>query len=201
MTAPIHDLRTTELLAAALDRHDGDRIALGDLMEPLRRRAFGFLLLLLAVPNFIPVPLGIGGVMGVLVIALGLQMLAGLEHPWLPRWLARRTLSRTALRRFLARIAPVTRRLERICRPRLERLTMRPLTIASGLVMILLGLLLALPIPFTNYLFGAMLLAFAFALIERDGALLVLVWLATAASVLLSATFSHALLKLFRDLF
>ena len=73
-----HDLRTTELLAAALDAHDDDRITLAALMEPLRRRAFGFLLLLLAIPNFIPVPLGIGGVMGVLVIALGLQMLVGL---------------------------------------------------------------------------------------------------------------------------
>lgn len=196
-----HDLRTTELLAAALDAHDDDRITLAALMEPLRRRAFGFLLLLLAIPNFIPVPLGIGGVMGVLVIALGLQMLVGLEHPWLPRWLQQRTMSRAALRRFLERIAPVTRWLERVCRPRLERLTVRPLTIASGLAMILLGLLLALPIPFTNYLFGAMLLAFAFALIERDGALLLLVWLVTATSVLLSATFSHALVKLFRDLF
>ena len=57
-----HDLRTTELLAAALDAHDDDRITLAALMEPLRRRAFGFLLLLLAIPNFIPVPLGIGGV-------------------------------------------------------------------------------------------------------------------------------------------
>ncbi|WP_053096178.1 exopolysaccharide biosynthesis protein [Frateuria defendens] len=196
-----HDRRTTEILTDALTAQDGERIALGTLMAPLQRRAFGFLLLLLAIPNFIPVPLGVGGVMGVLVVALGLQMLAGLERPWLPGWLARRMLPRAALLRFLARIAPFTRWLERLCQPRLERLTVRPLTIASGLVMVLLGLLLALPIPFTNYLFGGLLLAFAFALIERDGALLLGVWAITLTCVALSATFSHALAGQWRELF
>jgi hypothetical protein len=54
----------------------------------------------------------------------------------------------------------------------------------------LLGPLVALPIPFTSYLSGAMLLAFAFALMERDGALLLLVWAAIVARALLSATSS-----------
>ena len=46
-----------------------------------------------------------------------------------------------------------------------------------------------------------MLIAFAFALVERDGALLVAVWATTAAIVVASATFSHALAGFFRDLF
>jgi hypothetical protein len=194
-----HDRRTTELLAAVLADQRDDRVSVEALLAPLQRRAFGFLLLLLAIPNFIPVPLGIGGPMGVLTALLGVQMSLGMERPWLPRWLRRRTLSRAALTRFLGRIAPITRRLERLCKPRLERLTVRPLTIASGLIMILLGVMLALPIPFTNYVFGVLLLAFAFALIERDGALLLLLWFATSACVLLSATFSQALLAVVRD--
>lgn len=179
----------------------GERVAVEQLLEPLRRRAFGFLLLLLAIPNFLPVPIGIGGIMGVLVIALGLEMLIGLEHPWIPGFLRRRTMSREGLLRFLDRIEPMTRRLERICRPRLQRLTRRPFTFVSGAIMVLAGILLALPIPFTNYVFGALLIAFAFALVERDGALLVAVWATTAAIVAASATFSHALAGFFRDLF
>jgi hypothetical protein len=139
--------------------------------------------------------------MGVLVVALGLEMLFGLEHPWIPRWLRARTMSRASLGRFLDRIEPLTRRLERLCKPRLERLTRQPLTIASGLVMILIGILLALPIPFTNYIFGAMLLAFAIALVERDGVLLLLVWVATAIVLTVSASFSHALVDLLHRLF
>jgi hypothetical protein len=193
--------KTAALLRAALMSTPGERVAIEQLLEPLRRRAFGFLLLLLAIPNFLPVPIGIGGIMGVLVIALGLEMLIGLEHPWIPGFLRRRTMSREGLLRFLDRIEPMTRRLEKICKPRLQRLTRRPFTFVSGAIMILVGILLALPIPFTNYVFGGMLIAFAFALVERDGALLVAVWATTAAIVVASATFSHALAGFFRDLF
>jgi hypothetical protein len=193
--------KTTALLRAALLATHGERISVEALLEPLQRRAFGFLLLLLAIPNFIPVPLGIGGVMGVLVIALGLEMLVGLEHPWIPGFLRRRTMSRDGLLRFLDRAEPITRRLETVCKPRLQRLTRRPFTFVSGAIMILIGILLALPIPFTNYVFGGMLIAFAFALVERDGALLVAVWTATLVIVIASATFSRALIGLVRDLF
>jgi len=193
--------KTTALLRAVLLATPVERISVEALLEPLQRRAFGFVLLLLAIPNFIPVPLGIGGIMGVLVIALGLEMLLGLEHPWIPGFLRRRTMSREGLLRFLDRAEPITRRLETICKPRLQRLTRRPFTLVSGAIMILIGILLALPIPFTNYVFGGMLIAFAFALVERDGALLVAVWTATLAVVIASATFSRALAGLIRDLF
>jgi hypothetical protein len=193
--------KTTALLRAVLLATPVERISVEALLEPLQRRAFGFVLLLLAIPNFIPVPLGIGGIMGVLVIALGLEMLLGLEHPWIPGFLRRRTVSREGLLRFLDRAEPITRRLETICKPRLQRLTRRPFTLVSGAIMILIGILLALPIPFTNYVFGGMLIAFAFALVERDGALLVAVWTATLAVVIASATFSRALVGLVRDLF
>ncbi|HEY4093070.1 MAG TPA: exopolysaccharide biosynthesis protein [Luteibacter sp.] len=193
--------KTAALLRAAAMATPGERITVEQLLEPLKRRAFGFLLLLLAIPNFIPVPLGIGGVMGVLVVALGLEVLLGLEHPWIPGFLKRRTMSREGLLRFLDRISPIIRRLEKVCKPRIQALTRRPFTFVSGAIMVLIGILLALPIPFTNYLFGGMLIAFAFALVERDGVLLLAIWVTTIAMVVLSATFSHALLKFFRDLY
>jgi hypothetical protein len=42
---------------------------------------------------------------------------------------------------------------------------------------------------------------FAFVLVERDGALLILGWATTAAVMIGSATFNQALLRLFRHLF
>ncbi|MGA9341550.1 MAG: exopolysaccharide biosynthesis protein [Rhodanobacteraceae bacterium] len=189
-----HGPRTTDLLQQTIARQSGDTITLGEFLEPLAERAFGFLLLALALPNFIPAPIGIGGVMGVLVIGLGVQMLIGLEQPWLPPALLRRGLARTSVVRFVARISPVLRWLEHICRPRMERLTDHPAHRLSGLLLILLGTALALPIPFTNYPFGVVLLAFAVALIERDGALLVAVWVATIGIVAVLLGFSHAIL-------
>lgn len=188
--------RTTELLRDALATAEGETVSIAHLLAALHRRAFGCVLLLLAIPNFIPVPIGIGGVMGVLTVLLGLQMLAGLEDPWVPRSLRQRGLKRASVQRFLDRSAPLMRRLERLCRPRLEVVTRRPGSLLTGLLLVLLGILLALPIPFTNYLFGGILLAYAIALIERDGALLLVLWAGTLVLLLVSASLSGALVAL-----
>ena len=189
--------RTTELLNGALETADGDSVSLDHLIESLRTRAFGVLLLMLALPNFIPVPIGIGGVMGAFTVLLGLQMVAGMEHPWVPRWLRAKRIRHLTVLHFLERSTPVMRRLERVCRPRMESLTQRPVTVFTGMLLVLIGVLLALPIPFTNYLFGALLVAYAIALIERDGALLLLLWVVSVGIVAVSASLSGALLRLF----
>ncbi len=191
---------TTALLHDALNAKPGPHITLDTLLAPLRARAFGVLLLVLAVPNFIPVPLGIGGVMGVLVILLGLQMLCGLEHPLVPSRWRRKTMRRERAEQFLRRSARTMRWLERWCKPRLEPLSLRPWSMLSGLALVILGILLALPIPFTNYLFGAILLAFAFALIERDGALLLGLWIVAAILLVLSLLFSHVLVDAVQEM-
>lgn len=172
----------TGLLRQSIASQPDARITLDTLLAPLRERAFGVLLILLAIPNFVPLAVGIGGVMGVGVIALGAQMAFGATRPWLPRWIGRRRLVRGQLLALLDRIEPVTSRLERVCRPRLPAMVHRPSSLLSGFMLMLLGLMLALPLPFTNYFFGALLLAFAFALIERDGAVLLAAWVLTLVS-------------------
>ena len=62
-------------------------------------------------------------------------------------------------------------RLEHLVRPRLHALPRSRLANAyTGVLLICLGLLLALPLPMTNFVFAGTLLLFALALVERDGA-------------------------------
>jgi len=201
MSEPADHTRTTELLRSAFDAHAGEDITLGDFLDPLGERAFGFLILILAVPNFIPVPLGVGGVMGALVVLVGVQMLIGFEHPWLPGALRRRSLKRASLDRFITRLTPVLRWLERLCRPRLEALTRHPAHRLSGFLLVLIGVALALPIPFTNFPFGFLLVVYAVALIERDGIALVVAWVASAVVAIVLLTLSHAVVDAVRNLF
>ena len=63
----------------------------------------------------------------------------------------------------------------------------------TGLLLSVLGLLLALPIPFTNYLFGALMVAFALALLERDGALMLLCWLTGIITIVVFGVLSGTL--------
>lgn len=201
MSGAAAQARTTELLQNALEKHGGDTITLGDFLDPLGERAFGFLILILALPNFIPVPIGVGGVMGVLIVLAGAQMLIGLEHPWLPGALRRRGLARASLEHFIQRLTPVLRWLERVCRPRWPALTRHPAHCISGFLLVLIGIALALPIPFTNYLFGLLLVVYAVALIERDGIALVIAWIASAAAAVVLLTLSHAAVDAVRKLF
>lgn len=189
----------TGLLRESIGNHPDARITLATLLDPLRERAFGVLLILLAIPNFVPLAVGIGGVMGAGVMVLGVQMALGATRPWLPGWINRRLLDRSRLLALLDRIDPVTSRIERACRPRVPAIARRPLSLCSGLMLVLLGLMLALPLPFTNYFFGALLLAFAFALIERDGAVLLAAWTLTLASAGVIVALGEVLVLLLRD--
>ena len=137
--------------------------------------------------------------MGVLVSFIGLQMLLGFEHPWLLNTLRQRGIKRSSVERFIARLTPVLRWLERLCSPRLEMLTRHPAHRISGLLLVLIGVALALPIPFTNYLFGLLLVLFAVALIERDGIALLIAWVASAAVAIVLLTLSHAAVDAVRN--
>jgi hypothetical protein len=185
---------TRALLAALAAGDPGDTVRFRDVFAGLGERAFGMLLFVATLPAFIPIP-GVGGaVSGPLAILIGLQLLVGLRMPWLPRFIADRGPHRQAIKRFETMLSPWLARLERLVRPRLSGLLDHRIAVMlSGLLLVLLGLLEALPIPFTNYLFGALLLLFAFALLERDGALLVVAWIAGGIAVAVFGVLSGTL--------
>src|SRR5690606_2445899 len=132
----------------------------------------------------IPIP-GVGGaISGPLVILIGAQLLVGRRTPWLPEFVARHGPHRHSISRFRDMLSPWLARLERVVKPRAHGLLDQRLASAvTGLLLILLGLLLSLPIPFTNFLFGALLLLFSLALLERDGILMGVAWAAGAVAV------------------
>ncbi|NUH61106.1 exopolysaccharide biosynthesis protein [Stenotrophomonas maltophilia] len=161
-----------------------EHMPLGQILGNLQQSAFGVFLFVAILPSFIPIP-GMGGaVSGPLVVLIGLQMLFCLRRPWLPGFIARRGPKRGTMHRFLDRIDRPLRRLDKMLKPRLPQLlTPLPAHAFTGLLLVLLGLLLSLPIPFTNFLFGFQLLLFALALLERDGALMLFNWIAALAAI------------------
>jgi len=183
-TSPPREAGARGLLDAFAAGDPEDRVRLGEVFNGLGKRSFGMLLFICTLPAFIPVP-GVGGaVSGPLVILVGLQLLVGRRTPWLPGFIARRGPHRRAVARFRDLLAPWLDRLERVVRPRAAVLLDHRLASAvTGLLVALLGLLLSLPIPLTNYLFGVLLLLFAFALLERDGRLMAVAWSVGAVAV------------------
>lgn len=174
-----------------------DHLRLGDLLSGLRHTAFGMLLFVGILPAFLPIPGVAGGISGPLVVLVGAQLLVGMRKPWLPGFLARRGPYRKSMVRFRDLMSRWLGRLEKLVRPRMEVMLDHPLASAfTGLLLVLLGLLLALPIPFTNYLFGVLLLLFVFALLERDGALMLVAWLFGTIAVVIFGFASGNLVRM-----
>ncbi len=185
---------TRAILDALLDGDHAQTLTFLDLVSGLGKRAFGMLLFVAALPAFIPIPVG-GALSGPLVVLIAVQLLVGLRRPWMPGFIARRGPRRQALARFDRIVDPWLQRLERLVRPRLSAvLDRRAASACTGALLLLLGLLLSLPIPFTNYVFGAIILLFALALLERDGALMLAAWGIGAAALGTTAALSGGLL-------
>lgn len=183
---------TTRALFEELAEGDpNDVLTLGELLDRFSERSFGLFLLIAMLPTFIPIPLGMGAVSGGLASLIGLQFLVRLEHPWLPKFIARKEIHRYRLVSFRDRMGRWLERLERLTRPRTQGVLTHPVAHAfTGLLLVVLGGLLSLPLPLTNYPFGLVLLAFAFALIERDGRLMLIAWALGLAEIATIVGFS-----------
>ena len=184
---------TAELLAELLEdvpvHADGSepKILLEDLLDRFKRRSFGVFLIFVVLPSYIPIAFGIGAVSGGLSILCGLQMMLGYERPWLPKFARGFGLPRRGLSGFARRSEVWFRRLERIIKPRQSQFTTRAADRVTGLVIVIMGIALSLPIPLTNPFFAVPLTVLAFGMIERDGAVIGLCWLFCAVEVLVFA--------------
>jgi hypothetical protein len=185
------EISTRALLDTLAEGAGGEALTLGDLLDRFRERAYGVFLLVSVLPAFVPLPVGAGAISGPLVSLIGLQLLAQMAHPWVPKFIARRELSRDGVTKFRNRTRRLLGWIEKVSRPRTEGLIEHPAarTFTGGLLVVL-GALLALPLPATNYPFGLILLAYAIALIERDGRLMAIAWVLGVAEIATVALFS-----------
>ncbi|MFG1290367.1 exopolysaccharide biosynthesis protein [Xanthobacter versatilis] len=186
--------RTSELLAAVLAAQEEDKVAIGDLVNALRNRAFGILFLIFGIPNCIPMPPGIPVICGTILGLIGLQMAMGRQELWLPERIARRTFSRAMLESIVTRSRPWIERFEKLSRPRYEQFAGPTARRVVGATVVLLGFILLLPIPFLGNLPpGFAVCIFGLGLVERDGLVILAGFGATVLGLLITAAMSWAI--------
>ncbi len=178
--------RASTIISALVDRGDTRPLRIGDLLDALHERAFGMAILIFVLPNTPPIP-GIPYVStltGIPICLFALQMLFGLSRPWLPQGVARRQLPQRRVRAVWRKILPVFVRVEKYIRPRHLALTSQFAERLLALVILVLAVALALPIPGGNLLPAWAIALLALGLMERDGRLVIagLVMTAIAAA-------------------
>ena len=143
----------------------GERIALGDMADAFGERAFGLLILLLCLPGMVP---GMASVFGTPMLLFGIQMGLGRRKPYLPDWLARRSVRREDLLRLSAISSGPLKRIERYLRPRPGWFTSPAGEKLVGWLTAYSALMLILPGPGTNGppAFGTIIMALG--VVEQD---------------------------------
>jgi hypothetical protein len=164
--------RFTEILAGFRAELPDGRVTLSDCAAILGDRAFGGFLLLLSLPNILPLPWGFATALCIPMVLIATQMLLGRRRLWLPGILLRLGAEREVVARALDRSLPMLRRTERWLKPRLAFLSSSPAERLVGAVCLFLCVVLVLPVPFLGWFPAFALVALALGLVERDGIML-----------------------------
>jgi hypothetical protein len=184
--------RTSQILLA-LASQPGERLTVREIMAVLQDRAFALLIVLLGLPNCLPMPPPIPLVCGLLLALVAVQIVFGREVPWLPRQLMNRSMARTDVERAVGRAVPVFRRLERISRPRMTFLDTPIAMRLMGAVILVLSLGLLFAPPFVGQIpLGLAVCLVGLGLVERDGFVVVGGLLIGSIGLTLSLGFVYA---------
>lgn len=167
---PVPALGRTSAIVAAVAAGQGGSISIAELSSELSDRGLGFLLLLFAAPNALPVAIpGLSAVLAMPLLAIAVHLVLGWRSPVLPRFLGRRSIPRHRFAAIAERVGPALSRVERGLRPRWAWLTHSAAERLVGILVLVLAVAIAVPFPLSNSLPGLGVCIIALGLIERDG--------------------------------
>ncbi|WP_442854700.1 exopolysaccharide biosynthesis protein [Fischerella sp. PCC 9605] len=139
---------------------------------------------------------GVSAIIGIPLIIVSGQLLLGFSKPFLPSWIANRSLKRKDFEKLIHKILLILERFERIIRPR-WKLVASPLAQRFiALIFFILAIIIALPIPFGNLPPAIVIVALCLGMIEQDGVVIVLAVLAACAVVAIMASAIYAFFSL-----
>ncbi|GAA4087555.1 exopolysaccharide biosynthesis protein [Zhongshania borealis] len=158
--------RTSDVLLTLIEFTNHPKVTLRSLTERFGDRTFGMLLVLVAIFSVIPF---VSLIVGPLITLLGLQMAVGLTKTWLPRSVLDWQLSPEGVRTALCVFEPRVRAIERYVRPRWQFTEAPIVDRINGLIIVVLGMIIALPIPLANLGPALVLVLLGLGIMERDG--------------------------------
>jgi hypothetical protein len=189
-------LRTSEILVA-LAAQPGERLTVGAILSVLRDRAFALLVVLLGLPNCLPMPPPIPLVCGLLLALVAVQIAFGRPALWLPKALLHRSVARLDVEKAVARAVPILRRLERFSRPRMTALDNAIAMRAMGIILLILavGIVFALPPIVGQIPLGIAVCLVGLGLVERDGLVVLSGLVIGSIGVMMNLSFVYAIVS------
>lgn len=161
-----HDLNT--LLA----KSKTGLITFQELLSTLGRGGYSLVALLISLPFAQPIQIpGFSTPFGIIIIFIGLHMAFG-KVMWWPKWLLNKVIPHHLLETIIKKTLWLINKIKKILRPRLTTLVQGPIiSVFNGIVISLMGLFLALPlpIPLSNIAAAWAIILIALGIIGNDG--------------------------------
>jgi len=146
-----------------------ERITLGDLVTHLSSRGLAPLILLMGMINVVTIIPGSSTVLGLPLVFLGLSLVIGARSLWLPAGLRDRSFDRATLERGILKALPWLQKIERLAHPRFWPWGQALLDRIYGALVLFLGLMVALPVPFGNTMPAISIILLSLGFTARDG--------------------------------
>ncbi|WP_115704972.1 exopolysaccharide biosynthesis protein [Legionella sainthelensi] len=169
------------------------------ILQALGERAFGIVLLFFALPSALPfstIP-GVSVIFSVPILLFACQMVFARKTLWLPKTIAEHTIHQKSISKIIHATVPYLIKIEYFLKPRWSFMTCRFMEIINGTIIFCLAILLMLPIPFSNFIFAALLITFSLGLIEKDGLFIILAYVGVFFYISFIYVFIVAIIKHF----
>lgn len=168
---PRHQPRPlSRVLTEMAEKSGGKPVSVRCIRDMLADRSFATFLVLTCIVNLLPFPPGSTLVLGIPIIIVALQMVAGRNTVWLPEFFLKRSLTEKSFAKLTTKIVPQLQKLEHWLRPRHWPFSSnKQAERVIGAFALLLGLFVFLPVPGSNWFPAFAGVICGLALSERDG--------------------------------
>jgi hypothetical protein len=175
---------SSRLLEQVIGQAPADYFTVGWLTSTLQQRSFGFVMLFLGLLATIPVGSTLPGLM---LAAMGVQLVAGRSEPVLPDFIRTRRLRTSHLRRLGRRAVQLLTYFEKAVHPRGPMIFEAMKPIVGVVVLLLTAVLLLTPVPLSNVAPAIVIALMSLAYVEDDGLLLCIALLAAIILIVIAS--------------
>ncbi len=167
----IKERPTSEFLAIVVVENTKEAITVGEIKNALHERGFGILMAIAALPICLPIPVppGYTTFFSIPLFIFSIQMTLGMQAPWLPAWIEKKSIKRLYLEKIVAKANPWLKKIENRMHPRMTYISIHTWERIIGIFSFVFALSIALPLPLTNFAPGWGILVMSLGLLNRDG--------------------------------
>jgi hypothetical protein len=163
----------SEILEDIVDQCKEDSLSFDELKKSLHERGFGLLMILFSL-ILAMLPPGLSAIPAVPIFIFSLQMIAGADYPWLPKWLEEKRITRKNLSLIVDKSSPYLKKLEKFLQPRLTFASSPLGERIVGIFALVFSSSILIPLPLTNFFPALGVALMSLGLLGKDGLLVIL---------------------------